>query len=289
MDLITSTYAQSLSPACAAASAPQLAAVITAASQMIETYCGRKFYAARYQDSYDSTAASSGALVLRQVPLVQLNSVTLWPDDADEVFTAADFDLRYGLGRITFKASAMGSFPWGDSADAAGGRWPWPQAGANSIQVDYFAGYGWVTALASPIVAGSNVTIPLANTSGLVPEQGAWNASQATTIVLDDNTENREEISVSWNSSLAALVGSPMLNHAAAASVAGPLAPASVQIAAVIVAGNILSAPDLTKKAEGVGRAVGYQQQLRLGGLGVFLTPEVCTLLAPYRSRGFAA
>jgi hypothetical protein len=276
MDLFTLAYAQSVSPQVAAADATMAQALITPVSRMIESFCrGTYFYARRFSaDPYDSPGKSY--LSLHYAPLIQLNSLTIWPDSNPTIYQASDFDIVYPTARLNFKPDVNGSFWW----DYGPRRMP--ISGRNVILADYFAGYGYVTSLSAAVAPGNNVVLPLSENSGFTTSQGPWTV-QTGSLLLDSDQATEEEVTVTVAGGVAT-AASVANNHASGAFVSGPRATADVQFAAACVLANILASPDLTKKMEGIGRIGGYVSQLRDHERGVYFSPEIAAILSPYRN-----
>ncbi len=277
MPLITSQYLAMISPT----ANPSF---ISAATGIIERYCDTHFYARRdAADNYSRRAWPS--LSLRHSPLIQLNGITLFPDEAPQTFTASQFDIRYRPARLAFKPTVGGTF-W--SFPRAAGITA-PQTQNDVVSADYFAGYGWVTSLSAAINPGSNVPLPLAATNGITPEQGPWNALIASntdprfvqSVVLDSGQSTEETVSVTVSGNTLAAT-SIMFAHTLGAFVSGPLPPQEVALACALVCANLTNQPDLTKAGEQVGRLGGYVYTTRKGNL--LLTEEIRELLAPFRN-----
>lgn len=270
-DLITTEYVQSVVAAAADAPATTLAAIISAVSQRIVQYCRRDFSPNRYMELYD--APRSGQLLLRQTPVIALNAVTLLPTSNNPMtFTADQFDLRPTVGRVIFRPGAMAWF----SAE----NWPFadlPIAGADAIEVDYVAGFGFMTSALAAIAPGQN-TVIVENASGLSQGQ-PWLLQPGGLLTIDAGLITQETVAIS------AVSGNSFTAIFDLAHQAGPLLgaviPQDVQMAAALMVGNVINQADLTKARESQGRTVGYEYVVRPGDL--FLTPEVQNLLMPYR------
>ncbi len=220
-------------------------------------------------------ARNSSYLLLRHAPLVQVNTIIMYPDTDPTTYTASAFDIRYGESRLSFIPGQGETFwGWNGSMEAI------PQAGLNVIQADYFAGYGWGTPLTAAITAGSNVVLPMA-VSGLTPGQGSWMAAGGT-LVLDDGLDTAEEVSVTVAGGTVT-AASVAADHASGAFVSGALVPSPVQMAAAALVGNLLAATDLTKAMEAIGRSVGYWSQVRQDPAGLYMSSEIRRLLGKYR------
>ncbi|MGC8561298.1 MAG: hypothetical protein ACP5O1_11540 [Phycisphaerae bacterium] len=270
-DLITIGYAQNISPAAAAAPAPMVAAVISAVSARVIQYCRRDFLPNRYVELYD--APRSGELILRQTPVLSLNAVTLMPTGPDPLsFSATEFDLRPMVGRIIFRPGMVGMF------GPAPGFWErWPTAGADAIEVDYTAGFGFVVNAEGPIAAGEG-TVEVDATAG-VNVAGPWQLAVGDSLLVDAGLSSQETVVV------AAVTGNSFTATFALAHAAGPMlgsmVPLDVQLATALMTANVINQADLTKARESQGRTVGYEYVVRPGDL--FLTPEVQNLLMPWR------
>ncbi len=270
-DLITTTFAQGICPGIAAAPAGLVAAAISAVSARIIQFCRRDFLPNRYIELYD--APRSGALILRQTPVLALNTITLLPTSTTPLpFSADQFDLRPQVGRVIFRPGAMVWF----SVE----NWPWaglPIAGLDAIEADYVAGFGFMTNPLSEIAAGTS-TVTVDATSGVSFSQ-AWQLAAGNTLVVDAGETTQETVQIT-------AVGSDNFTATfALAHSIGPLLgsaiPPDVQLAAALMVGNIVNQADLTKQRESQGRTVGYEYVVRPGDL--FLTPELRSLLTPYR------
>ncbi len=270
-DLITTGYAQNISPALAAAPASMVAAVISAVSSRIIQYCRRDFLPNRYVELYD--APRSGELILRQTPVLSLNAVTLMPTGPDPLsISVTEFDLRPVVGRVIFRPGMVGMFapePW------LWGRWP--MAGADAIEVDYTAGFGFAMTAAEPIAAGASAVAVDATVGMSV--SGPWQLAAGSTLLVDAGLSSQETVvvtAVTGNSFTATFA----MAHAAGVLL-GSLVPLDVQFATALMVANVINQADLTKARESQGRTVGYEYVVRPGDL--LLTPEVQNLLMPWR------
>ncbi|HTV49518.1 MAG TPA: hypothetical protein VMG59_13850 [Phycisphaerae bacterium] len=274
MDIVELEYVQGIVQDASSVPTGMLEALITSLSGMVERFCRRSFHAHRYVESYDGNA--KGTLSLRFAPLVELNSITLYPDGpAPQTYTAASFDILYAQARLNFKPGVNGSF-----FNRYYPEITLPAVGLNSTLADYFAGYGFVTTLTGDISAGSNIVLPLANNNGYVPDQGPWNIANSWQLLLDAGTQNEEVVQINVNSS--EVTATNLVNdHSAGAYVCGQLVPADVQLACALLVGNAIHAQDLTKAGEQVGRLGGYVWQGRSGSY--LFTPEIKRLLTAYQ------
>ncbi len=276
--LVTASYMQSLggSPgaAAAAASSAALSAAINVASRACESYCQRSFYGRGWSDDrYDPISRHS--LSLRHAPLIQINTVTLFPDGpSPQVFTPASFDIDYRAARLTFQYNRNGTF-YSRLFNAG----PFGGARADLIAVNYFAGYGFVAPLSAAAATGAT-SITLTQASGRVPGQKPWAVTPGT-YILDSGLSTEETITVSAVAGTALTCSELLYDHAAGAYLSGSLATEDVQMACAIIVGNLLSIGDLSKEQEMVGRLGGYVYTQRKGG--ALITHEVKELLAPYK------
>ena len=270
-DLISSEYAQSVSAAVANAPAAMTAAAISAVSRRIVQYCRRDFIPNRYLELYD--APRSGQLMLRQTPVMALNSVTLMPTSTTPMtFSPDQFDLRPAVGRVIFRPGAMAWF----SVE----NWPFadlPIAGADAIEVDYIAGFGYLISVPGAIAAGVN-TINTGSISGLSQGQ-SWSLQPGELLTVDAGISTQETVAITAVSSTGFTATFAMAHSAG--PLLGAMIPLDVQLAAALMVGNVINQADLTKARESQGRTVGYEYVVRPGDL--FLTPEVANLLMPYR------
>ncbi len=270
-DLITIGYAQSVVPTVTDAPAAMTAAVISAVSRRIVQYCRRDFIPNRYIELYD--APRSGQLILRQTPIITLNTVTLMPTSSTPMtFNSDQFDLRPTVGRVIFRPGAMAWF----SVE----NWPLadlPIAGADAIEVDYTAGFGFTVTALEAIAAGTS-TVPVESGSG-VSQGEPWLLQTGMLLTVDAGLNTQETVVIT------AVNGASFTAVFAMAHSGGPLlgamVPLDVQWAAALMAGNAINQADLTKARESQGRTVGYEYVVRPGDL--LLTPEVQNLLMPYR------
>lgn len=277
--LITGPFMQSLggAPGAAASAATPagLAAAITVASRLCESFCQRSFYARRYSaERYN--AISQVSLSLRHAPLVQLNLVTLLPDGpSPTIFPASAFDIDGRQARLSFVYNQNASFfsRFFNAGPLSGPR-------ADIFEVDYFCGYGWVTPLAEAAPEGAT-TLTLAAASGRVSGQGVWALSAPSVLVLDSDLPTEEAVSVTAVAGNTVTCSPTVYAHAAQGWVSGQIVPADAQMACAIAAANLLSMGDTSKEQEMVGRLGGYVYTQRKGG--VVMTHEVRELLAPYR------
>lgn len=281
MQIVTPAYCTSaggaIGSAAAAATTVQLAAAIAAASRMVESICQRSFYPRRRPaEGYD--AISRHSLSLKHGPLVQLNSVTLFPDGpSPSVFQASAFDLDFGQARLTFKYGQNGTF-----YQRLYGAGPFGGRRADIVSVDYFSGYGGLTTLAAPVLAGAS-SIDLAATRGRSPGQDGWSIAAGSQLVLDSGlaTEESAFTQAGYAGGNPVSVSSPLDSHSSGAYVSVVSAPADVEYATALIAGNILNVGDLSKQQEMLGRLGGYVYTQRTGN--ALVTPEVLAILSPYR------
>ncbi len=273
--LTTASYAQQF-PQGANVPLATMAVAVKVASAMIAQWCNAEFYARRYVENYGGRR--NNELVLRNRMLVQLNSIVSWPDSSNPTtYTASSFDIWYGAARLAFKPTVTGAFF--DSFDA---MQVMPNQGRNAIQADYLAGYGFATALSATIAPGANVALPLAATTGYVQDQGQWDATNSSYLVLGSGTPQAEVVSVT-SSAGTITAANVAYAHPLADAVSGGIYADDVQMACCFLAYNLLNIGDLTKKMEAVGHLSGYTQQLRdPKGNNVF-TDDIKAMLMLYK------
>lgn len=269
-DLITSAYCSTVVPSSTAVNTQTLAALISAVSDAIERYCRREFVPTRLIELYDSP--DQPYLMLRQTPVLALNSVTLFPTGLNPIiYTAGQFALRPQVGRISFRPYAAGmpeiSFPCGLTFRRL-----------NAVEVDYIAGFGFTTDSAAAIPAGAQIVTPAAMI-GLSINQ-PWAISAGTMLVVDPGSAVQETVTVSavTADTFTALFTQP---HAAGTVICGVLIPDDIALAAALAVGNVLNAPDLTKQRESQGKTIGYEYLARVGDL--MFTAEILNILNRYR------
>lgn len=248
-----------------------VAAIISAVSARIIQYCRRDFLPNRYVELYD--APRSGQLILRQTPVLSLNNITLMPTGPSPLsFTADQFDLRPDVGRVIFRPGATALFSLEN--------WPWvemPAAGLDAIQVDYTAGFGFITNALSPIAAGTSVVN--VDATGGVSQSQPWQLAVGSTLTVDAGESTQETVQISAVGS-GNFTATFAMAHAAG-PLLGALVPLDVQLAAALMAANAINQADFTKARESQGRTVGYEYVVRPGDL--LLTAEIQNLLMPYR------
>lgn len=282
-DLITSTYAQQAVPALATVNAPTLASGLSAASSMIRRFCRQNFIPTRYIELHDATGELF--LMLRQTPILGINSLTLFPDTSNPIVILADqLDIRPQVGRISIKpevAAGFSGFPWigGGLLGTRGmGFSVWP---LNAIQVDYNAGYGFLTQSSTAVAAGNSTVTPPAMT-GPTPADDLtpWTIAPGTILTLDAGNANAESVTV-LTASPTAFTASFANAHGAGCQILGWQIPDDLQLACALLVGNLVNQPDLTKQRESMGKTVGYEYVVRSGDL--LFTPEILNLLSRYR------
>ena len=284
-DLISTTYAQQVVPALANTNPATLTVLISAASRTVQRYCRRNFVPNRYIERYDATELPY--LMLRQTPVLGLNSVTLFPDGSNPtIFTPDQFALRPEVGRISIKpevVATFSAFPWpgyggfGTTWGAAG-FWCGP---LNAIQVNYNAGYGFLTQSPSAIPAGATTVTPtLMSRQSIDPDWGNWAVVAGANLLVDAGTSAAETVTVI--STTATNFSATFANtHSADCQLIGSLIPDDIQLACALIAGNLVNQPDLTKQRESLGKTVGYEYVIRPGDL--LFTPEILAILNRYR------
>ncbi len=269
-DLITSAYCASVVASSGNANAATLAAIISAVSDSVTRYCRRSFIPARFVELYDSS--NQRFLMLRQTPVLLLNSVTLFPTGLNPIsYTPDQFDLRPQVGRISFKPQATATL-----------EMPFPYSFGyrrlNAIEVDYIAGCGFTTTTASAIVPGIQNVTPAA-ISGVNNNQ-PWTISAGATLVVDPGAAAEETVSVSavtTNTFTAAFTQA----HSVGAIICGVVIPDDIALATALAVGNVLNQSDLTKQRESQGKTIGYEYLVRPGNL--IFTMEILNILNNYR------
>ncbi len=223
--------------------------------------------------------------MLRQTPILGINSLTLFPDTSNPIVITADqLDLRPQVGRISIKpevAAGFSDFPWigGGLLGTRGmGFSVWP---LNAIQVDYNAGYGFLTQSSGPIAAGNSTVTPTAMT-GQTPADDLtpWAIAPGTVLTLDAGNADSETATV-LTASATAFTGSFANAHQAGCQILGWQIPDDLQLACALLAGNLINQPDLTKQRESMGKTVGYEYVVRGGDL--LFTSEILNLLTRYQ------
>ena len=154
--------------------------------------------------------------------------------------------------------------------------------GRGIIQVDYTAGFGFLT-VANGAIAQGFQTVPLSAIGGMAGEGNTlqpWQISAGTTLTVDPGLVTQETITVTsvTAGTISATFSQP---HAGAAQLVGTLLPADLQLGVALMVGNLINQADLTKSRESLGRTVGYEYFVRPGDL-VF-TPEIKAILGRYR------
>ena len=269
-DLISSAYCSTVVPGSANVNPATLAAIISAVSKAIERYCQRSFIPSAFTELYDSP--NRPYLMLRQTPVLLLNSVTLFPTGLYPLVCTADqFDLRPQIGRISFKPQAAQSlavpFPWRRGFRCL-----------DAVEVNYLAGFGFTTTGTAAILPGVQTVAP-ATMIGVNMDQ-PWAINAGTLLVMDPGTAVQETVTVSLtlsNSFTAAFAQS----HAAGAVICGVVIPDDIAFATALAVGNVLNEPDLTKQRESQGKTIGYEYLARMGDL--IFTTEIINILNRYR------
>ncbi len=269
-DLITAAYCSTIVPGTANVNAATLAAVISAVSDSVQRYCRRNFTPAAYTELYDSP--NRPYLMLRQTPVLLLNSVTLYPTGLYPLVCTSDqFDLRPEIGRISFKPQAAQSlavpFPW-----RLGFRC------LDAVEVNYIAGFGFTTTSTLSVLPGEQVITPTAMIGVNINQP--WAIEAGATLVIDPGTAVQETVTVSAVSgnTFTAPFTQP---HAAGAVICGVQIPEDIAFATALAAGNIFNQPDLTKQRESQGKTIGYEYLVRAGDL--IFTTEITNILDRYR------
>ena len=274
-DLVPQSFVTSVIRSAAGIDPGILTDLISAASQTVQRYCRRSFIPNRYVELYDRP--HTPYLMLRRTPVLALNSVTLFPTWPSPIVIPIDqIDLRPELGRICLKPQVdfppfAAAFMLENSADLC-------SATRDVIQVDYTAGFGFLTTAAQVIAAGAGAAVPVAM-NGWSQNQ-PWAIATGSALIIDPGTPNQEALTISavTNNSFAASFVFP---HESVTPIAGIIIPSDVQLAVALIVGNLLNQPDLTKQRESQGKTIGYEYTVRAGDL--LLTPEIKTLLNPYR------
>lgn len=281
-DIITAAYAQQTVTSLADVAPQMLAACISAASDSVRRFCRRNFIPVRYAEIHD--AGRLPVLMLRETPIISVNSVTLYPDSSNPIVLSPDqLDIRSAIGRISIKPQIAAGFPMfpftagqGLCGWAAPAAWP-----CDAIEVDYNAGFGFQTQSTAPISAGDAAAVPAAM-SGTLPTDptGEWAIAAGTILTLDAGNVNMETVTVlsATTTSFTAQFANP---HAAGCGILGRQIPNDVQFACALLAANMINQPDLTKQRESMGKTVGYEYVLRHGD--VYFTPEIRNLLVHYQ------
>lgn len=117
------------------AHAEKLEALIAAAREHVETETGRQLVTATWRLTLDRFPRGQGAMLLPKAPLASVTFVKY--DDADDVeqtMSAANYVVSTGSepGRISL---------------TNGSTWPIPKVQADSVRVEYVAGYGAASAV----------------------------------------------------------------------------------------------------------------------------------------------
>jgi hypothetical protein len=269
-DLISSAYCSTVVPASANANPAALAAIISAVSDAIGHYCRRNFIPNAYTELYDSP--SRPYLMLRQTPVLRLDSVTLFPTGLYPLVCTADqFDLRPRIGRISFKPQA---------AQCLAVPFPWRQGfrRLDAVEVQYIAGFGFITTGSQPILPGVQTVTPAAMTG--INIDTPWAIDTDTQLIIDPGAAVQETVTVSeaLSGSFTATFAQP---HAAGAAICGVMIPDDIALAAALAVGNVLNEPDLTKQRESQGKTIGYEYLARMGDL--IFTTEISNILNRYR------
>ncbi len=269
-DLITAAYCSTIVPGTANVNAASLAAVISAVSDAVQRYCRRNFTPAAYTELYDSP--NRPYLMLRQTPILLLNSVTLYPTGLYPLVCTPDqFDLRPEIGRISFKPQAAQSlavpFPW-----RLGFRC------LDAVEVNYIAGFGFATTSTLSVLPGEQIVTPAAIAGTNIDQP--WAITAGATLVMDPGTVVQETVTVSAASgnTFTATFTQP---HAAGAVICGVEIPADIAFATALATGNVFNQPDLTKQRESQGKTIGYEYLVRAGDL--IFTTEITNILDRYR------
>ncbi len=273
-DLVTQDYVQNVVPAAGGANpgAPGLASLISAVSGAVERYCRRNFVPNRYREYYD--AADQPFLMLRRTPVLALNALTLFPTGSNPISCTPDqFDLRPGIGRISFQPRFTGNF-----RGLYGPTGWFPNAGLNAVLVDYNAGFGFLTTGTNAIAAGASSVTPAAM-SGFFNGQ-PWAITAGTGLIVDPGQVNQETPMVAASNG-ASFTATFAAAHAAGCQITGALIPPDIQLAVALAIGNLLNQPDLSKQRESQGKTVGYEYVIRAGEL--IFTPEIKAILDSYR------
>jgi hypothetical protein len=269
-DLITSDYCNAVVASSVNVNAQTLAAIISGVSDSVTRYCRRNFIPARFIELYDSS--NQTFLMLRQTPVLLLNSVTLFPTGLNPIsYTADQFDLRPEVGRISFKPQAAATL-----------ELPFPRGFGfrrlNAIAVDYLAGFGFTTTAVSNILPGVQIVTPAA-ISGVNNNQ-PWSIGAGSTLVVDPGTAVEETVSVSAATTNTFTATFTQI-HSAGAMICGVEIPADIALATALAVGNVLNQSDLTKQRESQGKTIGYEYLVRPGNL--IFTPEILNILNAYR------
>ena len=250
--------------------ATTLAALISAVSNAVQRYCRRVIVPSQLTEFYDSP--NRPYLMLRQTPVLQLNSVTLFPTGLYPLLCTPDqFDLRPEIGRISFKPQAAQSlavpFPWRRGLRCL-----------DAISVNYVAGFGFVTTGSAAIAPGSQSVTPTLMAGWTINQ--SWAIGVGTTLIIDPGTAVQETVTVSTiaANSFTAAFAQP---HAAGALICGVLIPDDLAFATALAVGNVLNEPDLTKQRESQGKTIGYEYLARMGDL--IFTPEIINILDRYQ------
>lgn len=280
VNLVTADYVSSVVASAGNVNSGTLANLIAAASVVAQNYCRRELAPNRWVEKYD--ASSVGYLMLRQTPVLALNLVTLFPQSASPVtYNADQFDVQAGTGRISLLTDATAGFPdfWALGAMAEGG---FAGIGRGRTEVDYTAGFGFLTTAGAAIAAGLQ-TVPVSAISGMAGEGNLlqpWQIAAGTTLMVDPGLATQESVTVTGvaGNTLSATFLQP---HANQAQLVGALIPADVQLGVALLVGNLINQADLTKSRESLGRTVGYEYFVRPGDL--VMTAEIKALLGRYR------
>ncbi len=269
-DLITSAYCSTVVPNSANVNSATLAALISAVSEAVARYCRRTFIPARFIELYDSP--NRPYLMLRQTPVLLLNSVTLFPTGLYPLVCTADqLDMRPGIGRISFKPQAAESLAVPFSLQRGYRR-------LDAVQADYIAGFGFATTSSMAILPGVQSLAPAAMTD--INMDHLWAIGVGSTLVIDPGTAVQETVTVSeiTANTFTATFSQP---HNAGSVICGVVIPADLALATALAVGNVLNEPDLTKQRESQGKTIGYEYLARMGDL--IFTPEIISILDRYR------
>ncbi len=269
-DLITSAYCSTVVPNCANVNLQTLAAIISAVSVSVTRYCQRDFIPTRLVELYDSP--NQPFLMLRQTPILALNSVTLFPTGADPIICSAEqFDLRPQVGRISYKPQAAGLLELPFLRGFGFRR-------INAIEVDYIAGFGFTTSSLAGFPSGVQNVTPAAMNAVSINEP--WAITVGAMLVMDPGTAVEETVTVSAVSA-DSFSATFTQAHDANAVICGVMIPDDIALATALAVGNVLNAPDLTKQRESQGKTIGYEYLVRMGDL--IFTTEILNILNRYR------
>ena len=268
-DLITLTYAKLIARVTGSASDTLLAALITAASDYARQFCRRDLSPRQYDELYDGSGR--GFLVLRNAPLIALDTVTCGPSTSNpQSFAGDSFDMTPGQALISFKPTETADYFYGYSVSL---QFP---VGVAAVRAQYAAGFGYRTSVAAAISAGNQTVTPAAM-SGYT--NGPWSINSGDTLVIDSGLATEETVTVTATSSTT-FTATFAKAHAAGAYVLGTVLPADLQFAVAQIVANMYRRPDSTLQSETLGK---HSWELRRKMDDVVLTPEVRATLARYR------